>query len=106
MVIAPSLAALFLSLPLVPTQARHSKNAFSQPERCPSREFRLRSGTKPGHRECCIDTATYRWFWDHQFSAVATDAIPVEALPFDVNDCCRKLSDFCLFVVAFFFNMD
>ncbi|KAI8050653.1 uncharacterized protein B0P05DRAFT_443852, partial [Gilbertella persicaria] len=32
---------------------------------------------------------TYRWFWDHHFSAVATDAIPVEALPFDLKNCCR-----------------
>ncbi|KAI8371984.1 hypothetical protein EDC96DRAFT_501141 [Choanephora cucurbitarum] len=34
---------------------------------------------------------TYRWIWDHQFSAIATDAIPVEALPFDVEDCCHSV---------------
>lgn len=33
---------------------------------------------------------TYRWFWDHHIAAVATDAIPVEALPLDMDDCCRK----------------
>lgn len=34
---------------------------------------------------------TYRWFWDKHISAVGTDSIPVEALPFkDINDCCRK----------------
>lgn len=38
--------------------------------------------------KACEDT--YRWFWDHRISAVATDAIPVESLPFNMDDCCRK----------------
>ncbi|KAI7892977.1 uncharacterized protein EV154DRAFT_440739 [Mucor mucedo] len=34
---------------------------------------------------------TYRWFWDHHIAAVATDAIPVEALPLNMDDCCHSV---------------